>query len=127
MYGLMHVAVTLGLWRNAGAGVLALCCLCSGDGAADIVGRRYGRHKWRHAPSKSVEGSAAFVGASVVTGVAFLKLFGALGFFEAPASAWAHVLAVSSTAAAVESLPFADVDNVTVVAAAVTTSLALGS
>ena len=50
-------------------GAAALAMLMLGDAAAALVGRRFGRTRWPRSP-KSVEGSAAYVAAAVVTGLA---------------------------------------------------------
>lgn len=57
-------------------GAAALAMLMVGDGAAAVVGRRFGRTKYPGSP-KSVEGSAAYVVAAFATGVAVASLPGA--------------------------------------------------
>ena len=52
----------------AGVGAAALATLMLGDAAASVVGRRYGRRRWPGS-LKSVEGSAAYVVAAVLTGL----------------------------------------------------------
>ena len=41
-YGVVHVLATLVFWRDSAPGVLALSALCAGDGAAEMIGRRFG-------------------------------------------------------------------------------------
>ncbi|PAP76940.1 diacylglycerol/polyprenol kinase family protein [Rubrivirga marina] len=52
-----------------GVGAAALAMLMVGDGAAAVLGRRFGRTKWPGSP-KSVEGTAAYVVAAFLTGLA---------------------------------------------------------
>lgn len=127
-YGIVFVVCTLAFWRTSPVGIVALMILCGGDGLADVVGRRWGRRPLPHNPDKSWEGSLAmFVGgfslAAWMTGV-----FQSAGLLPPPA-AWAArlpALAVIAVACAVvESLPLADVDNLTITATAVGLGLLL--
>ena len=53
VYGVLHGAYAFFFWRNSPVGILALAILCSGDGLADIVGRRFGQsNRWEHNPAK---------------------------------------------------------------------------
>lgn len=54
--------VTLLLPLPLAAGAMAV--LTYGDPAASFAGRRWGRHKWRHNPQKSVEGTLGMFGVS---------------------------------------------------------------
>ena len=51
-----------------GVGAAALAMLMVGDGAAAVVGRRFGRTRWPGSP-KTAEGSAAYVVAAFLTGL----------------------------------------------------------
>ncbi|GBG91025.1 hypothetical protein CBR_g51684, partial [Chara braunii] len=51
--------VTIFLWRDSPTGPVALALMCSGDGIADIVGRRLGSAKLPYNDSKSWAGSIA--------------------------------------------------------------------
>ena len=59
-----------------GIGAAALAMLMVGDGAAAVVGRRFGRRKWPRSP-KSVEGSVAYVVAAFAMGLAVVTWPGA--------------------------------------------------
>jgi dolichol kinase len=84
----------------------ALAMLMVGDGAAAVVGRRFGRTRYPFS-EKSVEGSAAFF----VTALAAALPFGLLA---TPAVAVPVLAAGALTAALVEALPVAINDNVRV-------------
>jgi dolichol kinase len=97
----------------------ALAMLMVGDGAAAVIGRRYGRTRYPFS-EKSVEGSAAFF----VTGLAAALPFGLLAV---PAVALPTLAAGAFTAALVEALPLPINDNVRVpLIAGATMLLALG-
>ncbi len=97
----------------------ALAMLMVGDGAAAVVGRRYGRTRYPSSP-KSVEGSAAFF----VTGLLAAIPFGMLPEEGVTLPA----LAIgAATAAIVEALPIPLNDNVRVPLVAGAVMLLLGS
>lgn len=92
-----------------------------GDGLADLVGRRYGKHKWRAGGTKSVEGTAAFAVSAFAASMALIGWFHCFGSLAvSPAAAAARVALVSVACAAVELAPsssFGD-DNLNVPVAA---------
>lgn len=83
----------------------AMAVLTFGDPAASLFGRRWGRHKWRHNPQKSVEGTLAMFGASSV-----LLLAAAPAAGLHPATALLAALAASLF----ESLPLRIGDNLVI-------------
>jgi len=91
---------------------------------ADVVGRRWGgapRMKLPWSSRKSWPGSAAFFVSAFAGSSAFGTLFAHWGWTSVPVqSMLVPLLLASAAAAAVESLPFADVDNLLVPAAAAT-------
>lgn len=121
-YGLVFVVCTLVYWRTAPAGLLALMLMCGGDGLADIVGRRLGRVKLPFSAEKSWAGSAAMFAGSWLFAFVFVVWFAALGYYTlaGPLGDTAGRVAMIALAATlVEALPFRDIDNLTVTAAAV--------
>ena len=60
-YVLTVLLVTSFFWRQSVTSFLAIGIMAGGDGMADIVGRRFGKHKLPYNEKKSVEGSLAFI------------------------------------------------------------------
>ncbi len=118
-YGLIFVLLTVLYWKSP-AGVAALMLLCGGDGIADLVGRRWGRHPLPWSRRKTWEGSLAVFLGGWLLAAAVLAVYVAAGAFPAPWAAYLPPLAaVALLAAAVESLPPEEIDNLTVPLAAV--------
>lgn len=119
-YGLVFVALTLLYWKDSLIGIPALMILCGGDGIADIVGRRIRSPKLPWSPDKSVAGSlSVFLGGWLLTMLIF-AIYVWLGAFSGPVTRFLlPVTLVSLGATLVESLPFKDVDNLTLPLAAV--------
>ncbi|KAH9603930.1 hypothetical protein KSS87_018014 [Heliosperma pusillum] len=83
--GPMYYAATITFacvyyWRTSPIGIGAICNLCAGDGLADIVGRRFGKHKLPYNQEKSFAGSIAMLIAGFLTSVAFMLYFSQFGF-----------------------------------------------
>jgi phytol kinase len=118
-YGIMFVALTLIYWKDSLIGIPALMIMCGGDGIADIVGRRINspRLPWSH--EKTLLGSVSvFVGGWLLTMFIF-AVYVWMGAFSGPVSRFLWpVTGVVLGATLVESLPFRDVDNLTVTVAA---------
>ena len=118
-YGLIFVLLTVLYWKSP-AGVVALMLLCGGDGIADLVGRRWGRHPLPWSRRKTWEGSLAVFLGGWLLAAAVLAAYVAAGAFPAPWAAYlAPLTAVAFAAAVVESLPLEEIDNLTVPLAAV--------
>jgi phytol kinase len=120
-YGIVFVILTILFWRSSPIGIVALMCLCGGDGLADIIGKSYGKNN--HLPwsmKKSWAGSLGMLIGGWTFSAAVLGIYIALGYFTLPISHYLigiSIIAVLVTA--VESLPFDDIDNITVTLAAV--------
>lgn len=113
-YGIMFVLITVLYWKDSLIGIPALMMMCGGDGIADIVGRRIRSAKLPWSPEKSVAGTASvFAGGWLMTVFVFAVYVWA-GVFPAPLAGYlAPVTWIALGAAAIESLPFKDVDNIT--------------
>jgi dolichol kinase len=59
-------------------GVTGIGYLVFGDTAAALVGKIWGRHPWKKNPTKTMEGSAAFAGISLLWGLLMVRPHGAL-------------------------------------------------
>jgi phytol kinase len=113
-YGLVFVAVTLIYWKDSLIGIPALMMMCGGDGIADIVGRRIRSPKLPWSPEKSLAGSlSVFLGGWLLTVVIF-AVYVWFGAFSGPLTRFLlPVTWIAVGATLVESLPFKDVDNIT--------------
>jgi phytol kinase len=114
-YGIMFVLLTVIFWKDSPVGMTALMILCGGDGIADLVGRYFNTNKLPHNPDKTVAGSVSvFVGGWLLSAF-ILSIYVGIGIFAKPFSTYLLPLTIIALAsAAVESLPFRDIDNITV-------------
>ena len=113
-YGIVFVLVTVIYWKDSPVGIPALMMMCGGDGIADIVGRRIHSPKLPWSPEKSLAGSlSVFVGGWLLTMFIFAVYVGA-GSFSGPITRFLlPVTWIGLGTMLVESLPFKDVDNIT--------------
>jgi phytol kinase len=113
-YGLVFVAVTLLYWKDSLIGIPALMMMCGGDGIADIVGRRVRSVRLPWSREKSLAGSlSVFAGGWLVTLFIFAVYVWA-GVFSGPVTRFLlPITLIGLGAMLVESLPFKDVDNIT--------------
>lgn len=113
-YGIVFVAVTLIYWKDSLIGIPALMMMCGGDGIADIVGRRVRSPKLPWSPEKSIAGSlSVFLGGWLLTMFIF-TIYVWAGAFSGPITRFLlPVTWIALGAMLVESLPFKDVDNIT--------------
>jgi len=113
-YGIVFVAVTLIYWKDSLIGIPALMMMCGGDGIADIVGRRVRSPKLPWSREKSIAGSlSVFFGGWLLTMFIF-AIYVWAGAFSGPVARFLlPVTWIALGAAVVESLPFKDVDNIT--------------
>jgi len=117
-YGIMFIAMTLLYWKDSLIGIPALMMMCGGDGIADIVGRRVRSPKLPWSPEKSMAGSlSVFAGGWLLTMLIF-AIYVWMGAFSGPVTRFllpVTWIALGSTL--VESLPFKDIDNLTITVA----------
>jgi phytol kinase len=119
-YGILFVALTLIYWKDSLIGIPALMMLCGGDGIADIVGRRVSSPNLPWSREKSLAGSlSVFAGGWLLT-IFIFAVYVWMGAFSGPVSRFlVPVTWVALGATLVESLPFKDVDNLTITIASV--------
>ena len=114
-YGIMFVAMTLLYWKDSLIGIPALMMMCGGDGIADIVGRRVRSPKLTWSPEKTLAGSlSVFAGGWLLTMLIF-AIYVWMGAFSGPVTRFLlPVTWIALGATLVESLPFKDIDNLTI-------------
>lgn len=119
-YGLVFVLLTVWFWHDSPIGITALMLMCGGDGLADVLGRRWGNRKLPWSREKSWVGSfGMFIGGWLLA-LVVLTIYTRVGLF--PGTLTNYLLPVSAIALAgtiVETLPWRDIDNLTVTAVAV--------
>ena len=113
-YGIVFVVLTILYWKDSPIGITALMMMCGGDGIADIVGQRVKSPKLAWSREKSLAGSlSVFVGGWLLT-LFIIAVYVGVGVFAAPIVSYLlPVTWIALGAMLVESLPFKDVDNIT--------------
>ena len=119
-YGIVFVLLTVLYWFETPTGIVALMLMSGGDGLADILGRRFGRVHLPWNEDKTLMGSLGMFLGGWLFVAAVLAVYIYLGFFPRP---WSNYLPgvtlIALAGTLVESLPFRDVDNLTIPLAAV--------
>lgn len=113
-YGIMFVVLMVIYWKDSPIGITALMMMCGGDGIADVIGRRVRSPKLAWSREKSLAGSlSVFIGGWLMT-VFVLFIYVSAGIFPAPFTAYLLPITwIALGATLIESLPFKDVDNIT--------------
>lgn len=119
-YGLIFVVCTILFWYDSPIGIVALMLLCGGDGLAEIFGRNFGRAHIPWNPRKTWSGSLGmFLGGLILSTLALL-IYVVVGVFSTPlGNLLPPLILISLAATLVETLPFQDIDNITVTLTAV--------
>jgi phytol kinase len=113
-YGIVFVVLTIVYWKDSPIGITALMMMCGGDGIADIVGRRVRSPKLPWSAEKSIAGSLSVFAGGALLAAFILFIYVRTGIFTAPFSMYLLPIGwVALGAMLVESLPFKDVDNIT--------------
>jgi len=114
-YGISFIALTILYWRDNPIGMTALMLLCGGDGLADVLGNRFGKKRLPWSGDKTWVGSFfMFFGGWIMT-LAILFTYIYIGAL--PGDFIKIIISVTLIALGgmiVESLPFKDVDNISV-------------
>jgi phytol kinase len=119
-YGLVFVALTILFWKTNAIGIVALMILCGGDGMADVVGKRFpsGRLPW--SSSKTWMGSLSMFFGGWLFSAVVLLIYVAAREFTGPFVSYLWPLTIIALICTlIESMPFRDIDNLTVPAVAV--------
>jgi phytol kinase len=118
-YGIMFVVLTIVFWKNSPVGMTALMIMCGGDGIADLVGRRFNSNKLPYSPSKTVAGSISVFFGGWLLSAFILVIYVGVGVFATPFATYLLPLTIIALVSMlIESLPFKDIDNITVTMAA---------
>jgi phytol kinase len=125
-YGIMFVLLTVIFWKDSPVGMTALMIMCGGDGIADLVGRRFNSRKLPYSPEKTLAGSLGVLIGGWLLSAFVLAIYTGTGVFARPFASFVLPLTIITLVSAlVESLPYKDVDNITVTLAAVLSGLLL--
>lgn len=112
-YGIMFVVLTIVYWKDSPIGIIALMMMCGGDGIADIFGRRIVSPKLPWSRDKSVAGMVSVFVGGFIFSAAMIYIYVNAGVFAAPFTGYLLPIAIISAAgAAVESLHYRDIDNI---------------
>lgn len=114
-YGISFVVLTLVFWKDSPVGIIALMLMCGGDGIADVVGRAIKSTKLPWSPQKSVAGSLAVFLGGWILALLVVAVYLSAGVFAGSFSVYAFKIGlIAFVGMWVESLPFREVDNLTV-------------
>jgi len=114
-YGIVFVVMTLVYWKTSPIGMTALMLMCGGDGLADVLGRVIPSARIPWSRNKSVAGSLSMLVGGWVVAVLVLAIFVWAGVFAGPFTRFLLPVTIIAVAGmAIESLPFEDIDNLTV-------------
>jgi len=118
-YGIIHVLVTILYWYDTPVGIVALMLLCGGDGLADILGRRLGHSRLPWNKDKSWAGSFGMFAGGWFFSILIMAVYVTSSIFSAPLTGYLLSLGlIALVGTAVESLPYHDIDNISVTLAA---------
>ena len=113
-YGLISCLLANVLWTDNPLAISSLTILYGGDGFADLIGRRWGKHQYQlpWGRSRSFEGSAAFFIFGLIWSVAFICYFALIGWvkFEV-VYALPAIVVICIFATVAEALSPRDLDN----------------
>jgi phytol kinase len=118
-YGLVFFFITQFYWTGSPTGIVALMLMCGGDGLAEILGRKYGRSALPWNRRKTWIGSLGMFLGGWCFAFGIVAIYIALDIFSGSLINYLPGITLISLAGTlVESLPFHDIDNLTVTAAA---------
>lgn len=119
-YGIVFVIITLVYWKTSPIGIIALMMLCGGDGLADIVGKRVQTAALPWSPRKTLGGMISVLVGGWVLATGVVAVFTGVGVLPGTLIDYLPgITVISFVGMLVESLPFADIDNVTLPASSI--------
>ena len=111
IYTLILSFLTYKYWLFNEFGIISMLMLSIGDGFADIIGRKYGKHKWFFNKKKSIEGTIGFFITSLIGNLLFLKYLSMFNYnFGINLS---RIIMISLLSSLIELIPFID-DNISI-------------
>jgi phytol kinase len=114
-YGIVFILLTVFYWKRNPIGITALMLMCGGDGLADILGRRFGKHRLPWNPHKSWMGSLGMFIGGLIFAALILIIYQIAHIFSYPFPTYiTALLFIALAGTIVESLPLEDIDNITV-------------
>ncbi|KAJ5073805.1 farnesol kinase [Anaeramoeba ignava] len=113
-YGIIHTLLAIFFFQKRAA-VFAVCALCFGDGSAELFGRLFGNKKLFWSPKKSYAGSFAMVVTTFLTSILILFLYD----FSVTFLDLFKIVLVSIACSFVESLPYDNIDNISITSTAI--------
>ncbi len=118
-YGIVFVILTILYWKDSPIGIVALMLLCGGDGLADVIGKRVRSRPLPWSPRKSWAGTLSMFAGGWLFAAIIIAIYIAVGVFAGPFSSYLlPITLIALAGTAIESLPYTDVDNLTVPALA---------
>ena len=114
-YGISFILLTIIFWRDTAVGIVALMILCGGDGLADIIGSKVGGKVLPWSAKKTYIGSLTmFLGGSIFS-ILLVWVFIQAGYLGGLLSSYIlPIFGIAFITTIVESLPFENIDNITV-------------
>ena len=114
-YGIVFILLTILFWRHSPIGMVALMMLCGGDGLADIAGKLLNSSKLSWSQKKSVAGSLTMLIGGFTFSFLIVWIFISQGYLQGPIrNTILPIGLIALVATFIESLPFENVDNITV-------------
>lgn len=114
-YGVVFVLTTIIFWRNSPVGIVALMILCGGDGLADVIGSLAQGRTLPWSPRKTLIGSLTMFLGGLIFSTTIIWVFVRMGYLQNPLSTYFFpLILISFVTTMVESLPFENIDNITV-------------
>ena len=111
IYSLILTYLTYKYWIFNEVGIISMLQLSIGDGFADIIGRKYGVHKWFFNDKKSIEGTLGFLISSFLGSLLFFKIFSFFGINYH--TSVRKLFLISLYSSFIELIPFID-DNISI-------------